>query len=906
MSKYPPYITRDPGEAVTSDDWNRLQELIREEIRQHGHGGEISDSNRLGPLGARLGNESLAEGAVDEPALGEGAVTARSLQEQFMADWAVAPDADISEKEHLIFDEAGGHDHDGVTSSPLAAKSVSTRQLAEEVVTDDKLSEDLVTEIVELEQILAIPQVLSVGSAPGSTGSQASFVDIVGHGFGTTAGEVRLLKILPNLPGEYQVVGTMSIEEWTPNRIRVRLPEDPTGLFQVVVGGLPLNAVEFDEALVVVQTSPSEGLLTVSEGVVIQIDFSTELLVQPGTLEDLLGPTPLVSFPGESEPRPLQHTPRLEPPFEDQPIEVFYGDDVVVRLDGELRLTRDRMSVTFTGVRDLPFDTPVLVRVYGANDRGRKPVLLADNTRTPMESGTFELRFRIRKQPPKSPRSIVIRGVRGKDDAVVVPENMISLANHHAVPIEITLHDGALPSEWVLVRMTDGVTEVSEKVPALGDENDLVYVSLDGRALQDGQVRIMAQAQNTTSSSGWTRLTSQDRRTGETVDWILKDTKIPYVRVHPVRTPSRVDTQKIFVDMEPGSTLTIRGGARPVVVTDTSYSGRVSADVTFNPNTSNRLRVSVTDPAGNRSAEITADREGTPLVVMHDDTIPEIRVDPVRTPTNQRTIVITGRANEPVTVVATAGGTIASDRADANKGFHIPFTLAPNTLNEIKIVAMDRIGDTTPPVILRITHDDRPPPLVLQPASEYSLSGGDSPTPRIETRRTRIALRGYTEPGATVILTGYGYRTTTTAGADGRFTMPMPFRLMPHNVHDRDEVRSWTFALDAVDPSGNYTKQQKSVTIRLHYIIPYWIHQEVHYYHHWWADRGYWDSRRGRFVSYYTNYNIWLEIVYRGWGVWWNSSYWWWGWWYGWWYWWWGWWYWWWVNFDFNLWLDEV
>lgn len=820
MEKYPPYVTRSSGDAVTSDDWNRLQELIREEIRQHGHGGEIADSNRLGPLGATLGNDSLAEGAVVESALASGAVTTRVLQEQFMADASVAADAAILEKDNLLFHAQDGHDHDGVNSSPLASNSVGTLQLADFAVTDDKLAGVLRNEIIELEQILAIPQVLSVGSAPGSTEAADSFVDIVGHAFGNTPGEVRLLKVLPGAPGEYQAVETLEIEEWTANRIRVRLPEDPTGLFQVVINGLPLNAVEFKEVLIVAHTSPVEGTLTVSEGILIEIEFSTELLIDPATMEDPDGPTPLVLWPGESTPRPLVQEAREQPPFQDLPIEVFHGDDVL-RMDGELTLSRDRKVVTFsTGGRMFPFNTPVLVKVYGAHDRGRKPVFLADNTRAPMDSGTFELRFRVRKQPPRPPRGITIRGVRGKDNEVVTPENMISVANERAVPIEIKLHEGALPSEWVLVQLTDGVTEISEKVPALGDENDLIYVSLDASSLRDGQVRIMAQAQNTTSSSPWTEIASIDPRRGVPVDWVLKDTKIPYVVVHPVRTPTRLDTQRIAVDVEPGSSVTVQGGARPVVVVDSSYEGRISVDVPLNPNTSNRLRVSAVDPAGNRSRERTADRTGTPLIIVHDDTIPELRVDPVRTPTNRRQVVITGRANEPVTVVATAGGVIAMDTADANKGFHLPFTLSPNATTEIRVVATDRTGNTTPPVILRITHDDRPPPLVLEPDHGYSLSRGDSSRPRITTRQTRISLRGRTEPGATLTLTGEGTRTTATAGANGVFTIPLPERLMPTNRYLRHELRTWSFTLDAVDPSGNHSNQQKNITVRLRYRIP--------------------------------------------------------------------------------------
>ncbi|WP_152629532.1 hypothetical protein [Haliangium ochraceum] len=805
---------------------------------------------------------------MDEAAFADGAVTTRTLQEQFLGDQDVAADAAISEKEHLIFDSEGGHDHDGVNSSPLAAQCVAAEQLVDGAVTEDKLSEDLLSEIIELEQILAIPQVLSVGSAPGSSQQGESFVDIVGHGFGTTAGEVRLLKVAPGAPGEYQLADMLSIENWEPNRIRVRLPEDPTGLFQVVVNDLPLNAVVFNEALTVVRTMPLEGTLTVPEGILIEIEMSTELMIDPATVDDDRGPTPLVLYPGESSPRPLVQELREEPPYLEQPLEIYYGDQVT-RMDGEIRLSSDRKTLTFSAVGNAyPFDASVLVKLYSAGDIGRKPVLLADNTETAMDGAAFELRCRIRKQPPKAPGKITIRGARGKDNIVLAPENMISLANHHAVPVQIALHEGALPSEWVLVTLDDGVNEVSEKVPALGDADDLVYVSLDARALQDGQIQITAVAQNTTSSSPETQIAALDPRTGEPVDWVLKDTKIPYVRVHPVRTPTQFDTQSMVIDVEPGSTLTIAGGARPVVVTDTAYKGRVAVEVPLNPNTSNRLRVVAVDPAGNRSGSIATDREQTPLVVVHDDTLPEITVAPVRTPTNQRIIEITGSANEPVTVVATSGGTIASDTANPNKNFRIRFTLAANQQNIIKLVATDVAGNSSPSVTLRITHDDRPPPLVLRPSAKYSLARGDSPTPSITTTRTRITLYGQSEPGATVTLTGHGYRTSTRAGADGRFATTLPFRLMPRNVHDRAENRSWKFTLDAVDPSGNATKQQKTISVHLHYRIPDGVHRHWHFY--WWHWRWYPHyvvrrSRLHRFWWWTTRVFWWERFDFSGW-----------------------------------------
>ncbi|MEM9493693.1 MAG: hypothetical protein AAGC55_31380, partial [Myxococcota bacterium] len=396
------------------DDWNRLQELIREEVRQHRHEGETGDTNRLGVLGTQLDNASLAEGAVDEPAFAEGAVTADALQERSLADWAVAEDAAIAEKDHLLFDPEIGHDHVGEGSSALARASVGTEQLADDAVTYDKLEPALLDELVELEQLIAIPQALSVGEAAGSSGGVNSYVDIVGHGFGRVQGDskVYLLKTTTESPGEYRRVQELTVEDpaqdWTTNRIRVLLPEDPTGLFEVEVAGLPLNPLRFDESLAVTDVVPDHLKLDVEVDSQFELTFSTELLVvdtSGGSDQEF---QLMALYPGESIPRALEQDLDADGPLRDLPIEIYYGEDVT-RLDAALSLSTDRKRVTLTHtLGQLPWDTPFVIRVYGEDDRDDRPVLVAANNQEPMNGTAIETRFTTQKEPPPEPVSIRI------------------------------------------------------------------------------------------------------------------------------------------------------------------------------------------------------------------------------------------------------------------------------------------------------------------------------------------------------------------------------------------------------------------------------------------------------------------------------------------------------------------
>lgn len=844
MSKYLPYIQRQAGDVATSDDWNRLQEMIREEIRQHRHLGETGDTNRMDILGSKLGNVSLAEGAVDEAALADGAVKAEEMQLHVLGDWAVADDAGISEQRNLYFDVDSGHDHDGANSSVLAKGSVGSLQLVDESVTYDKLAPDLLAEIEEMELLLSIPQALFVSTAAGGSPGDPSYSTIVGHGFGTTTGVVRLLRILPGSPGEYttDASNVLTVVEWTDNKIRVQLPAEPTGLFVVEVDGVPLNPLRFDESLVVTDAIPDHRKLDVDVDANLQLTFSTELLDVPGTpVVDGDDIQLQVLYPGESTPSALLQNLDNDDAVLDLPIEVYYGDNAA-RLDAGLTLSSDRKSITLTHTMDqLPWDTVFVIKVYGEPERDQKPVLVAANIRgvtTPtianyiLDAAT-EIRFTTQQKPPAVPDSLRVVPVVGKGGKLVSPENQISLANQHAVPIEIKTHETNLPSDWIELEVSDGDKVLSDRLPAIGG-GETVYVTIDVRALEDGPIQIRARARNSTNQSEWAVLHGIDPQTRNPVDWVLKDTERPFVRVHPVRSPTRFETQKISVDVEPGSTVTVFGGARVVNVRDSGFTGRVVVDVPMNPNTTNYLRVSAVDVVGNRSPEIRADRSNRRLAIVHDDKLPEIKLEPLRSPTRSRTVVLKGTANEPVTVVATSGKRIASSSADLNSPFKIPFKLERNRTNYIKVVATDTAGNTSPPVVVAIRHDDVPPPLRLVNKGYYHrLYRASSARPLVVVRRTRVAISGYTEPGSTVILSGYGHRVATQAKSNGSFTIRVPFRLTPTSFHNRHENRSWFFDLDAYDQSGNRTNQRKTVHVVLEYRIPSWIHQ------HWWW-RWYW------------------------------------------------------------------
>ena len=827
MSKYPPFIRRNSGDIVTSDDWNHLQELIREEVRQHRHEGETGDTNQLGRLGTQLDNASLAEGAVDEAAFADGAVTASALQNATFGDASVAAEAAILEADNLVFDPEDGHDHDGVNSSALAENSVGTEQLTDGAVRLDKLAPELLDEIADLEQLLAIPQALSVGSAPGSVGNAQSFVDIVGHGFGDQPGAVRLLKLQPSKPGEYSDAGLLTIDDWSNNKVRVLLPEDPTGLLQVEVDGLALNPLPFEEALVVVGSAPEHRQLDASHDLAIHVEFSTELLLDSTPGDPVDGPPLMVLFPGENTPRALIQDADgdVDPPWPDRPVELFYGEQAE-RLDALLQISSDRKTITLVpNLPELPFDTPFTIRIYGSEEGGVKPLLVAANSSQPITGPVTEILFTTQKKPPAPPERVTIVEVIGKGGRQVSPPNTINAANQHAVPIEIKTHPTALPSEWIVVEMTDGKTTVSEQIPAIGG-GETVRATLDARGLEDGPVEVMAQARNSTSASEWRDIQAIDPRTGSAVDWVAKDTRPPFLRVHPVRTPTSRDTQAIDVETEPGSTITIIGGARPVSQTDTGWRGRLSLTVPLNPNTANNLRVFGFDSAGNPSHLVATDREKKPLVIVHDDTLPELRVDPVATPTRNRHLVVRGRANEPVTVVATLHGRIFTGTADIDTPFAIPLQLARNSANDIRLVATDTSGNTSVPIQLLVVHDDNPPPLRLVNKGYHRFYNVSSSRPHIVVRSHRATIAGYTEAGARVTLSGHGHFISTTAKSDGSFAIAIPFALRPKSIHNRVETRNWYFNLDATDRAGNRTNQRREIRLSLDYRIPDPVCQE--------------------------------------------------------------------------------
>lgn len=854
MSKYPPYIIRDAGDVASGDDWNRLQNMIREEVRQHRHMGETHDTNRLEQLGRKLDNESFEEGVVDEAALASGAVTARVLQDELLADWAIAEDAQILENENLYFDVDTGHKHDGENSSLLAKASVGTRQIVDKAVTEDKLEQKLLDEIADMERLLAIPQALFISSAAGSGPGSSSYATIVGHGFGETPGVVKLLK--PS-GGQY-VAETADVpvvedpDDWSNNSIRVRLPAEPTGLMVVEVDGIPLNPLKFDEALVVTDSEPEHRKLDVSVDVGLEIGLSTEILHIPGP-DPNDDPVLRVLYPGSNVPQDLDQELDADGNPPDSPIEIYYGTDAT-RLHATLSLSKDRKTVMLTSdLAQLPWDTVFVIKIYGSADAGDKPVLLAANNESPIDGKPPEIRFTTREAPPAKPASLKIVSVVGKGGKVVSPENIISLANHHAIPIEIVTDSANLPSDWIEIEATDGARSVTDRIPAIGG-GATVYITLDVRELADGLVQISARARNATNQSDWVVLQSNDPHTAKLTDGVFKDTARPFLRVHPVRSPTRFDRQEIVVDVEPGSTVTVHGGLGQISVRDKEFSGRITINVPLNSNATSYLRLHAFDTAGNRSLDIHADRNGRTLAIVHDDKLPEIKVNPVTSPTRQRRITIVGTANEPVSVVATSGGRIATGRADLSTPFRIPFDLQRNSVNRIRLVATDSAGNTSPPVSVAIRHDDQPPFIRLYRRWDHvQLNGASTSKPFIVVRRTRVHISGWTEPGSTVILSGYGHRRTTRARASGWFTISVPFRLTPNSFHHRYERKRWHFRLDAYDLSGNRTNQQKEITIELQYRHP------SNWYRHWHRKGSYWYNNYQRRYPYWRN-RFWFVV----------------------------------------------
>jgi hypothetical protein len=145
---FSPYQKKSPGDVLKLQDWQTVQQRIKEELREHRHhdagrDGDV-DPTRIGP---RITRGAFAPGAVTAGKLAPGSVGTVALAPGAIRGEHFHPDERLPEG-YLTFRSSDGHDHDGVNSRALPAGVVSTAQLRDGEITVRHL--DVVPEDVAL------------------------------------------------------------------------------------------------------------------------------------------------------------------------------------------------------------------------------------------------------------------------------------------------------------------------------------------------------------------------------------------------------------------------------------------------------------------------------------------------------------------------------------------------------------------------------------------------------------------------------------------------------------------------------------------------------------------------------------------------------------------------------------
>jgi hypothetical protein len=110
ISDIPPYVGAQPGDIISSANWDQMQRLSRNSLRQHTHTGVPSSDSSTTDTAAQIATNEIVPGAITGALLANGAVSAANL--------------------------AAG----AVTASAIAAGAVGTAAIASSAVTSNQLS----------------------------------------------------------------------------------------------------------------------------------------------------------------------------------------------------------------------------------------------------------------------------------------------------------------------------------------------------------------------------------------------------------------------------------------------------------------------------------------------------------------------------------------------------------------------------------------------------------------------------------------------------------------------------------------------------------------------------------------------------------------------------------------------
>jgi hypothetical protein len=101
ISDIPEYVEVTPGDLIRAENWNGMQQQMRDSLRRHQHTRPPNapvDDTALSDTAEQIGADELADGAVTESKLADNSVTTNKLGEKVVGTSKIADGAVSTEK----------------------------------------------------------------------------------------------------------------------------------------------------------------------------------------------------------------------------------------------------------------------------------------------------------------------------------------------------------------------------------------------------------------------------------------------------------------------------------------------------------------------------------------------------------------------------------------------------------------------------------------------------------------------------------------------------------------------------------------------------------------------------------------------------------------------------------------
>ncbi|MBI4339745.1 MAG: fibronectin type III domain-containing protein, partial [Chloroflexi bacterium] len=219
---------------------------------------------------------------------------------------------------------------------------------------------------------------------------------------------------------------------------------------------------------------------------------------------------------------------------------------------------------------------------------------------------------------------------------------------------------------------------------------------------------------------------------------VFDDKKPPVPTVSIPKSPTKESKVVLEVGAETGATVKVKLGLKVFSAVAAVPGEKVKIEVELDKNTTNKIEVTATDPAGNTSDPPFK------FDVVHDDTKPGRPVihtvdgmspDPPLKPTSKLTVIVNATADNGTTITA-SGGLVEVTKSASTVDMAIP--LKPNQDNNLSFTATDAAGNTSEATTVTVKSDTIAPaaPTVEAPAITKSVDGKVSVKVQAETNST--------------------------------------------------------------------------------------------------------------------------------------------------------------------------